>query len=540
MAYACANQQNITGGPKDEQPPSLLSSFPEDQSVNYKMPMIELTFDEYVSATSLKKELLITPITEMGYEVKTRKNVVTITFDSLFEANTTYTLNFRKGIVDITEKNAPENLRIAFSTGNVIDSLEISGTVNDVLTAEPEAEASVILYKESDTLTVKGGKAMYMVKTDGNGYYYISNLKAGTYQVIALKEQDDNLIYSKAEEKVGFLPNPIKLDSSLSDINLQTIAYDNTPLEFQRIRVNKQYIDLTFNKKPDSLLVEIDGIPDPDNILVLQKEEVARLFQRTQSPTDTFQVAIKAYNKLDLVIDTIVAARFEETKRPLEDAFEVKFLPESDEELLKSDSFKLEITLSKPVEVYNPDSIILRTITDTTVWNVSPKNYLSRSKWIFTDTMPQLPVEIEMKSGSFISIEGDSLPPQILTYKPKLAENYGTLTGKVNLPKMSFILELLNNGEVEQRIANQKEFIFRWVTPGAKKLRILIDENGNGTWDKGDFPSRRLPEPIYYYPKPIDVKANWEIALDIITEEVLDNKGNVNTKSNESPSLEKE
>ena len=157
LLWSCANQIPITGGSKDETPPQLISSYPADQSINYNEGVIQFTFDEYVKTTNLRKELIITPITDVKYEVKTRKNRVTISFDSLLEANTTYSFGFRKGIIDITESNPPENLRLAFSTGPVIDSLFLSGQVVDALTGEPQKEVSVILFGGSDSLTVEGG-----------------------------------------------------------------------------------------------------------------------------------------------------------------------------------------------------------------------------------------------------------------------------------------------------------------------------------------------------------------------------------------------
>ena len=521
---ACANQRPITGGPKDEEPPQLLNSMPQDQEVNYKATVFELTFDEYVNAKPLKQELLITPITEVDYEVKARKNVVSIEFDSLLEANTTYTFNFREGIVDITEKNAPENLLLAFSTGPVIDSLELSGRVTQALTGEPAKETSVILYAADDSLTVKGGKAMYMMQTDREGYFQIPNLKQERYQIIALKEKDGDLTYNKAEEKIGFLPQPIQLDSNRNDVEIALMGYDNTPLQLRRARLNKQYVDISFNKEIDSFaLAPIDAV-NPDNILAIQQKEGVRLFQRERMETDSFQIRVQAQDKVANAVDTVLSIRFEETKRPLEESFKATFSPRSNTKLLSSDSFKLEAVFSKPVEAYNPDSVWLYTKTDTANWEATVYDSLYRAKWVFEDTLPRRPFEIHFRNGSFLSVEGDSLEEKSLSYRPKLAEDYGVLTGTVDLPQTSFILELLNNnGEVEQRIANEAAFTFRWVKPGDKKLRILIDGNNNGVWDEGDFETRTPPEAVYFYPKPIDIKANWDIGLDPITEGSLFN-----------------
>ncbi|MDE5797116.1 MAG: hypothetical protein K2H75_08380, partial [Muribaculaceae bacterium] len=40
--------------------------------------------------------------------------------------------------------------------------------------------------------------------------------------------------------------------------------------------------------------------------------------------------------------------------------------------------------------------------------------------------------------------------------------------------------------------------------------RIYEDFNGNRRYDTGDFDSLRQPDQVYYYPKVINLKKNWE------------------------------
>jgi hypothetical protein len=39
---------------------------------------------------------------------------------------------------------------------------------------------------------------------------------------------------------------------------------------------------------------------------------------------------------------------------------------------------------------------------------------------------------------------------------------------------------------------------------------MFIDTNGNGKWDTGDLNAKRQPEEVFYYPKKLTLKANWE------------------------------
>jgi hypothetical protein len=56
----------------------------------------------------------------------------------------------------------------------------------------------------------------------------------------------------------------------------------------------------------------------------------------------------------------------------------------------------------------------------------------------------------------------------------------------------------------------------KYVEPGKFGIRIIWDDNQNNLWDVGDFGTRTYPEQVMYYPKPIELRANWE--LDVVWE----------------------
>src|SRR5690606_27675042 len=123
--------------------------------LNVSTNTITLVFDEEVQQNNLNRELLITPNLENRYRVKNNQNELQLIFEKPLQDSTTYILNFRKGIQDITEKNVAEGLKLAFSTGSFIDSSRVSGTVVNMLTAEPMKETIVALYPANDTLSIR-------------------------------------------------------------------------------------------------------------------------------------------------------------------------------------------------------------------------------------------------------------------------------------------------------------------------------------------------------------------------------------------------
>ena len=151
--YSCANQTTPAGGPKDEDPPKLLSSSPRHKQKNFDKKEITLEFDEYVALNNAKEEILISPSPGKNITYTAKKTKVIIEPEDGWEDSTTYSVSFREGIRDITENNAPENLKLAFSTGPTIDSLEIRGRVKFAISEDLPEKITIAIYK-SDTFDI--------------------------------------------------------------------------------------------------------------------------------------------------------------------------------------------------------------------------------------------------------------------------------------------------------------------------------------------------------------------------------------------------
>ena len=55
---------------------------------------------------------------------------------------------------------------------------------------------------------------------------------------------------------------------------------------------------------------------------------------------------------------------------------------------------------------------------------------------------------------------------------------------------------------------------FFFLKAGEYYLRCFVDNDGNGVWSTGEYDSTLQPEQVYYFPKPIFVKAKWDIEQD--------------------------
>ena len=61
-----------------------------------------------------------------------------------------------------------------------------------------------------------------------------------------------------------------------------------------------------------------------------------------------------------------------------------------------------------------------------------------------------------------------------------------------------------------------REYEFKNLKPSRFMIRIIYDDNGNQTWDTGNFLQNIQPEGVYYVKTIIDAKANWEVEENIM------------------------
>ena len=107
---SCANQgaNMLSGGPKDETPPEVVKSVPENYTTNFVATEVEITFDEYLKQTSgLNKKVVISPVMEELPDIQIRGKKLLIKFNGALLPDRTYALNFGESVADLNENNHP-------------------------------------------------------------------------------------------------------------------------------------------------------------------------------------------------------------------------------------------------------------------------------------------------------------------------------------------------------------------------------------------------------------------------------------------------
>jgi uncharacterized protein (DUF2141 family) len=192
------------GGWYDDDPPVVIGSDPADQSTNVKAKKITIYFDEFIKLEDATSKVTVSPPQlEMPEINATGKKIVVELQDSLKE-NTTYTIDFSDAISDNNEGNPLGNYTYSFSTGDQIDTLEVSGYVLDASNLEPVKGIKVGLYNDLADSAFKTKPMLRVSQTDSRGHFVIKGVAPGTYRAYALNDVDGDFRFSQKAEMVGF------------------------------------------------------------------------------------------------------------------------------------------------------------------------------------------------------------------------------------------------------------------------------------------------------------------------------------------------
>ena len=204
--WSCAQIGSPTGGPRDETPPAVVECDPPNYSTRFDARKIQITFDEYIVLNNVNQELIVSPPMDEKPEVKLRKKSIIIEFEEALRTNTTYTFNFGNAIRDLHEGNVLQNYEYVFSTGDILDSMSVKGSLKYAEDLDvPGEPISVMLYTDLRDSVPLTDIPLYVGRSDDSGIFSVNNLRPDVYKVFALKDGNNNLLFDLPTEEIAFL-----------------------------------------------------------------------------------------------------------------------------------------------------------------------------------------------------------------------------------------------------------------------------------------------------------------------------------------------
>ena len=512
----CAKRGTITGGDKDTIAPKIINSSPDNFTTNFKENEIKINFNELIKVKDINKQLIISPpmkkqpiIVPQGSASK----YISIKILDTLQPNTTYSFNFGQSIVDNNEGNPYSQFKYVFSTGSYIDSLTVVGKIKDAYNQKPDSFVSVMLYdaKTFTDSTVYKETPIYITNTlDSLKVFSLENLKEGSYKIVAMKDKASNNKYDPATDKIGFIDYPIAIPTS--DMFELELFEEKKPFKVDKPTQesnNKLFIGYKGDFKNTTISAS-DG----------NKEVPIKVTKFPAKNKDSVQIFYPDL-KLDSIQITVnngtYTKKFTNRLKNLKESDTLNIENATGNILAFRDAFILKA--STPLSFIDESKIILRNKDSVAVKFTS--KYLDFEQEIAFDfkkaedekyTLELLPGAIK----DFYEKRNDTLKFNFIT---KQLSDYGNLKiNLTNIKRFPFIVELLDKNEVLYKTSSTKEtsISFETIEPRLYTIRIIYDDNSDNEWTTGNYLAKKQAEEIIYFPKEVDVRANWDVEQDFI------------------------
>ena len=509
LLFSCAQQAALTGGDKDTTPPKIITdkTVPKQLSTFFSSKTITLEFDEYIALKSIKKNFFVNPpIKEINIEEKGK--TISITINETLKENTTYTFNFGDAIQDITENNILKDFKYVVSTGSFIDSNFFEGSVYDAFSKKPLENTKVFLFDHKIDTFHKELLPNYITSVNEDGSFKFDYLTPNQFYLISIEDLNSNNRFDQKTEKIGFLNTPI-IPIAIKDTNALTATILLFPQKKALQLIEKTYsfpgkVTLVFNQKVDS----ISFLPSNYNLIPLVKKY----------PSDSLEYWTENLNESLLKI-IAASPMFDSTKtisittaKP-QDVDSVFSFKEKNLSNIKP-GLPLLLTFNHPIKAIDTSKMAL--LIDSVEHEIN----CSINTEIFSLFFPankQTKYTFLAEPGAFKSIYGFTNDSIKVLINLKKENDFGAILLKLSTKdSVDFITHLIKNDKLVQSFSSSKfkleETIIN-LNPGNYNLRIIKDSDGNGKWSAGNFNIYKQPEQVYYYNKPIEIKAGWDVEV---------------------------
>ena len=281
LIAGCARMGSPDGGWYDDMPPLVIGASPADGGTDVKARRISIYFNEFIKLEDAQNKVIVSPPQIEMPDIKAAGKRIVVELKDTLKENTTYTVDFSDAITDNNEGNPMGNYTYSFSTGNQIDTFQVSGYALNAENLEPIKGILVGLYPyvsdEERTVpdTVFRTQPMLRVsRTNGSGFFTIKGVAPGEYEARALQDADGDFVYKQKSEMIGFSHERIT-PTSKPDVRQDTVWRDSLHID-NILRIGYTHF------LPDDVTLLCFQVPQTDRYLIknerLQPEKIGLFF----------------------------------------------------------------------------------------------------------------------------------------------------------------------------------------------------------------------------------------------------------------------
>lgn len=548
FSHSCANTTTPpSGGPKDTIPPLITEIYPVlgQTNVPRSKTKLEIKFNEYVTVKD-PKSLFLSPPLEKSPMFKLKGKGVVVYFDGDLDSNKTYTLDVTNAIADNNEGNMFPGYALVFSTGDRIDSMVVTGLVQDCNTLEPLKGATVMLYKDHADSAIFLKRPDAAVKTDDWGFFCLRNIQDTVYRMYAIIDENNNNLYEAETEKVAFIDTLIRPVTIVNDSLPELMKYDMKDTLHCLERKTEYELNIFREKPSKQLIVNKERIGERTAYIT---------FMAPYAQIDSLWFKGIPSNKIitqfNLVQDSLEIWINDPKPQPDTLFLNVKYMKTDTLGMLNS--FTEEIKLAKPKtslvaksakkDIKHEDTTAVFTL-EAKPETVEQYGFTMEFKYpIVKDGFDSLefrsinPRQQEKKGKYKVTQDSLNLRRYIIMPEEKLQQGYeyflkvpyrkfmdingyynDSTEVKVTLPtddklsSMSLVLSGVNNKYIVDLLSEKRDkvlrsyiidkditLLFPYLKAGKYSIRITEDLNRNGLVDTGILLEHKQPEKVRFY-----------------------------------------
>ncbi|CDF80971.1 conserved hypothetical protein containing N-terminal bacterial Ig-like domain [Formosa agariphila KMM 3901] len=513
----CANRGNPSGGPKDVTAPEITKSVPKNYTTNFSGNEIRIYFNEYVKIKNLSKQLIISPPMETQPEITplgSASKYITIKIFDTLAPNTTYAFNFGNSIEDNNEGNPFPYFKYVLSTGDYIDSLSVAGIIQDATLKDPENFVSIGLYEIDSTFSdsiIYKEKPKYVTSTlDSITTFVLENIKAGTYLLAAMKDENQDFKFQQKSDKIAFIKEYITVPKD-TIYRLKLFKEDLDFKSFKPRLISKGKVAFGYEGDYENMSIEfLSEKPADFEEVVTKNQETDSLmyWYRPQLETDSIKFKIAYKNT---AIDT----------------FSVKITDKYQDSLTVKGSVNGQINFNEdfvlsattPIKSLNASYISLIDKDSTVVPYTTKMDTLNNNIRFLFEKNENSKYRLQFLPGAITDFYDDKNDTLQYIMQTKAYDDYPNVRVLPRNAVYPIIVQLTSaKGEVkyEQYSTEAAPIDFTYLKSGKYLLRVIYDENGNKKFDTGSYLKKIQPERVSYYPEEIEVRTGFDSEYEFI------------------------
>lgn len=546
LSHSCANTTTAPqGGPKDTIPPVIKQIEPQNGTTGFPTVggTVVMTFDEYTVVKN-QGDILLSPPLKKKLKTKVRGKSIVVTVQDTLRENTTYTIDFGSALADNNEGNIAPRTVYTFSTGDVIDSMYVTGRVIDCQTLTPVPKTLVTLYRDHSDSACFNALPDAAAITDDWGFFTIRNIAPDAYRVYAYSDADGDFKYNPDGDKVAFMDSLFTPEAVVRDSIYELKGFDmkdttacmarNAMIELPLFTglQSVQYLQNYGRKAEKAGFLKFsagDVVINSLEFVGIDSSDVLVQYTPTRDSLD-FWITYK-YHLEDSLILRLNYMKTDSTGHLVATDESVVLGMPTDTALISANKAREKDTVFVLKTASAPETIeqegitlesefpVIRMVTDSiSLIETNPKNQTVEREIRFTrdpsdirrfilypegKLQPGYTYAVTIPLGTFTNMYGLPSREETLRISLPTGEDLSTLSIQLTGVDNRYIVELTNEklDRVHRRFIVEKDstLFCPYLKADRYAIRIMQDRNRNGIYDMGNLLEKRQPERVLIF-----------------------------------------